>query len=101
MINKVVARVLTIVIWSFNVSKFVKFKKPTRKQLLERIVLLEEEIGRVRTEILKAVEQELNTRTLQLQDLLEEITALIVLLKNKGLVKQEEINEWLRKRKNG
>jgi len=82
-------------------AKLVKFKKPTRKQLLERIVLLEEEIGRVRTEILKAVEQELNTRTLQLQDLLEEITALIVLLKNKGLVKQEEINEWLRKRKNG
>jgi len=83
------------------VSKFVKFKKPTRKQLLERIVLLEEEIGRVKTEILKAVERELNIRTTQLQDLLAEITALIALLKDKELVTQEEINEWLRKRKNG
>ena len=82
-------------------GKFIKFKKPTRKQLLERIVLLEEEIERAKTETLKAVEQELNTRTAQLQDLLVEITALVALLKNKGLVTQEEINEWLEKKRNG
>ena len=82
-------------------GKFIKFKKPTRKQLLERVVLLEEEIGEVKIETLKAVEQELNTRTAQLQDLLAEITALIALLKDKGLVNQEEINEWLRKKRNG
>jgi len=82
-------------------GKFIKFKKPTRKQLLERIVLLEEEVGKIKIETLKAVEQELNTRTAQLQDLLVEITALIALLKNKGLVTQEEINEWLEKKRNG
>ena len=82
-------------------GRFIKFKKPTRKQLLERIVLLEEEVGKVKTETLKAVEQELNTRTAQLQDLLTEITALVALLKNKGLVTQEEISEWLRKKRNG
>ena len=82
-------------------GKFIKFKKPTRKQLLERIVLLEEEVGRAKTETLKAVEQELNTRTAQLQDLLAEITALVALLKDKGLVTQEEINEWLEKKRNG
>jgi len=82
-------------------GKFIKFKKPTRKQLLERIVLLEEEVGKIKIETLKAVEQELNTRTTQLQDLLTEITALIALLKNKGLVTQEEINEWLEKKRNG
>ena len=82
-------------------AKFIKFKKPTRKQLLERIVLLEEEIGKIKIETLRAVEQELNTRTAQLQDLLTEITALVALLKNKGLITQEEINEWLRKKRNG
>jgi len=82
-------------------TKLVKFKKPTRKQLLERIVLLEEEIGKVKTKTLKAVEQELNTRITQLQDLLTEITALVALLKDKGLITQEEINEWLRKKRNG
>ena len=82
-------------------AKFIKFKKPTRKQLLERIILLEEEVGKVKTETLKAVEQELNTRTAQLQDLLTEITALIALLKDKDLVTQEEINEWLEKKRNG
>jgi len=82
-------------------GRFIKFKKPTRKQLLERIILLEEEIGRVKTETLKAVEQELNTRTAQLQDLLAEITALINLLKDKRLVTQEEINKWLEEKKNG
>lgn len=82
-------------------AKFIKFKKPTRKRLLERIVLLEEEIGRVKTETLKAVEQELNTRTAQLQDLLAEITALINLLKDKRLVTQEEINKWLEEKRNG
>jgi len=82
-------------------GKFIKFKKPTRKQLLERIVLLEEEVGKVRIEALKVVEQELNTRTAQLQDLLAEITALVALLKDKGLVTQEEINEWLEKKRNG
>jgi len=82
-------------------AKFIKFKKPTRKQLLERIVLLEEEIGKIKIETLKAVEQELNTRTAQLQDLLAEITALVALLKDKGLVTQEEINEWLEKKRNG
>ena len=82
-------------------GRFFKFKKPTRKQLLERIVLLEEEIGRVKTETLKAVEQELNTRTAQLQDLLTEITALVALLKDKGVVTQKEINEWLEKKRNG
>jgi len=82
-------------------AKFIKFKKPTRKQLLERIVLLEEEIGKIKIETLKAVEQELNTRTAQLQDLLAEITALIALLKDKRLITQEEINEWLEKKRNG
>ena len=82
-------------------GRFIKFKKPTRKQLLERIVLLEEEIGRVKTETLKAVEQELNTRTAQLQDLLTEITALVALLKDKGLIAQEEINKWLEGKRNG
>ena len=82
-------------------AKFIKFKKPTRKQLLERIVLLEEEIGRVKTETLKAVERELNTRTAQLQDLLTEITALVALLKDKGVITQKEINEWLEKKRNG
>jgi len=82
-------------------AKFIKFKKPTRKQLLERIILLEEEVGKVKTETLRAVEQELNTRTAQLQDLLTEITALIALLKDKDLVTQEEINEWLEKKRNG
>jgi len=47
------------------------------------------------------VEQELNTRTAQLQDLRAEITALIALLKDKGLITQEEINEWLEKKRNG
>jgi len=83
------------------VAKLVKFKKPTRKQLLERIVLLEEEIGKVKIETLKVMEQELNTRMAQLQDLLTEITALVALLKSKGLIAQEEINEWLRKKRNG
>ena len=82
-------------------GRFIKFKKPTRKQLLERIILLEEEIGRVKTETLKAVEQELNTRTAQLQDLLTEITALVALLKDKGVVTQKEINKWLEKKRNG
>ena len=82
-------------------GKFIKFKKPTRKQLLERIVLLEEEVGKIKIETLKAVEQELNARTAQLQDLLAEITALVALLKDKGLVTQEEINEWLEKKRNG
>jgi len=82
-------------------SKFIKFKKPTKKQLLERIILLEEEVSKIKPEVMNAVEQELNTRTEQLQDLLAEITALIALLKDKGLVTQEEINEWLRKKRNG
>jgi len=82
-------------------AKFIKFKKPTKKQLLEQIILLEGEIRKVKTETLKAVEQELNIRTAQLQDLLTEITALIALLKDKGLVNQEEINEWLEKKRNG
>lgn len=82
-------------------AKFIKFKKPTRKQLLERIVLLEEEVGKIKIETLKAVEQELNTRTAQLQDLLAEITALIALMKDKDLITQEEINEWLEKKRNG
>ena len=82
-------------------GRFIKLDKPTRKQLLERIVLLEEEIGRVKTETLKAVERELNTRTAQLQDLLTEITALVALLKDKGLIAQEEINKWLEGKRNG
>ena len=82
-------------------SKFIKFKKPTKKQLLERIILLEEEVGKIKPEVMNAVEQELNTRTEQLQDLLAEITALVSLLKDKRLVTQEEINEWLRKKRNG
>ncbi len=82
-------------------AKFIKFKKPTTRQLLERIVLLEEEVGKVKIETLKAVEQELNTRTAQIQDLLAEITALVALLKDKGLITQEEINEWLKKKRNG
>ena len=82
-------------------GRFIKFKKPTRKQLLERIILLEEEIGKTRTETLKAVEQELNTRTAQLQDLLTEIIALVALLKDKGVVTQREINEWLEEKRNG
>jgi len=82
-------------------GRFIKFKKPTRKQLLERIVLLEGEIRKVRTETLKIVEQELNTRTAQLQDLLTEITALVALLKDKGVATQKEINEWLEKKRNG
>ncbi|RLC80153.1 MAG: hypothetical protein DRJ03_22205 [Chloroflexi bacterium] len=82
-------------------ARFIRFKKPTRKQLLERIVLLEEEIGEVKADTLKAVEQGLNTRMEQLQDLLTEITALVALLKDKGLITQEEISEWLRKKRNG
>jgi len=82
-------------------GKLIKFKKPTRKQLLERIVLLEERVGKIKIETLKAVEQELNTRIAQIQDLLAEITALVALLKDKGLVAQEEINEWLEKKRNG
>jgi len=82
-------------------SKFIKFKKPTKKQLLERIILLEEEVGKIKPEIMKMTEQELNERTQQLQDLLAEITALVALFKEKGLIKQDEINEWLRKKRNG
>ena len=82
-------------------ARFIRFKKPTRRQLLERIVLLEEEIGEVKADTLKAVEQGLNTRMEQLQDLLTEITALVALLKDKGLIAQEEINERLEKKRNG
>ncbi|RLC77435.1 MAG: hypothetical protein DRI61_11570 [Chloroflexi bacterium] len=82
-------------------ARFIRFKKPTRKQLLERIVLLEEEIGKVKAEMMKTMERELDTRVAQLQDLLAEITALVALLESKGLVAQEEINEWLRRRRDG
>jgi len=82
-------------------ARFIRFKKPTRKQLLERIVLLEEEIGKVKAEMMKTMERELDTRVAQLQDLLAEITALVALLESKGLVAQEEINEWLERRRDG
>jgi len=79
-----------------------KFKKKlTIKDVVERLIKLEEEVSKVKPEIMNAVEQELNTRTEQLQDLLAEITALVVLLKDKGFITQNEINEWLRRKRNG
>ena len=80
---------------------FVKFKKPTIKEVIKRLIKLEEEVGKIKPEVMSAVEQELNTRTEQLQDLLAEITALVALFKEKGFVTQKEINEWLRKKRNG
>ena len=76
-------------------------KKLTIKDVVERLIKLEEEVGKIKPEIMKMTAQELNTRTEQLQDLLKEITAIVALLKDKGLVTQEEINEWLRKKRNG
>jgi len=76
-------------------------KKLTIKDVVERLIKLEEEVSKIRPEVMSAVEQELNTRTEQLQDLLAEITALVALFKEKGFIKQEEINEWLRKKRNG
>ena len=78
-----------------------KFKKPTLKDVIKRLVKLEEEVSKIKPEVMKMTEQELNTRTEQLQDLLAEITALVALFKEKGFVTQEEINEWLRKKRNG
>jgi len=80
----------------------IKFKKkPTIKEVVKQLIRLEGEVAKIRPEIIKMVVQELNTRTAQLQDLLTEITALVALLKDKGLVTQEEINEWLEKKRNG
>ena len=76
-------------------------KKLTIKDVVERLIKLEEEVGKIKPEVMSAVEQELNTRTEQLQDLLAEITALVALLKDKAFITQEEINEWLRKKRNG
>ena len=78
-----------------------RFKEPTIKDVINRLIKLEEEVGKIKPEIMSAVEQELNTRTEQLKDLLAEITALVALLRDKGFIKQEEINEWLRKKRNG
>ena len=83
-----------------TLTKKIK-KKLTTKDVVERLIKLEEEVGKIKPEIMSAVEQELNTRTEQLQDLLAEITALVALLKDKGLVTQDEINKWLRKKRNG
>ena len=74
-------------------------KKLIIKDVVERLIKLEEEVSKIKPEVMKMTEQELNTRTEQLQDLLTEITALVALLKNKGLITQEEINEWLRRKK--
>ena len=84
------------------IKKIKKIKKKlTIKDVVGRLIKLEEEVSKIKPEVMSAVEQELNTRTEQLQDLLAEITALVALLKDKGLVTQEEINEWLRKKRNG
>jgi len=77
-----------------------RFKEPTIKDVINRLIKLEEEVGKIKPEIMKVMEQELNTRTEQLQDLLAEITALVALLKDKGFIRQEEIDEWLRKKRN-
>ncbi|OQX75290.1 MAG: hypothetical protein B6D54_06110 [Epsilonproteobacteria bacterium 4484_65] len=80
---------------------FVKFKKPTIKEVVKRLIKLEEEVGKIKPEVMSAVEQELNTRTKQLQDLLAEVVALVALLKKKGFITQEEIKKWLVEKKNG
>jgi len=83
-----------------TMTKRIK-KKLTIKDVVERLIKLEEEVGKIKHEVMKMTEQELNTRTEQLQDLLAEITALVALFKEKGFVTQDEINEWLRRKKNG
>ena len=83
-----------------TLTKRIK-KKLTIKDVVERLVKLEEEVSKIKPEVMKITEQELNARTEQLQDLLAEITALVALLKDKGLVTQDEINKWLRKKRNG
>ena len=76
-------------------------KKLTVKDVVGRLIRLEEEVSKIKPEIMKMTERELNTRTEQLQNLLAEITALVALFKDKGFITQDEINEWLRKKRNG
>ena len=75
-------------------------KKLTIKDVVGRLIKLEEEVGKIKPEVMKMTEQELNTRTEQLQDLLAEITALVALFKEKGFIRQEEIDEWLKRKRN-
>ena len=77
------------------------FKEPTIKDVINRLIKLEEEVGKIKPEVMKMTEQELNTATTQLQDLLAEITAIVALLKSKGLITQEEIDDWLKRKRNG
>ena len=83
-----------------TLTKRIK-KKLTIKDVVERLIKLEEEVSKIKPEIMKMTERELNTRTEQLQNLLAEITALVALFKDKGFITQDEINEWLRKKRNG